>query len=82
MKIYTHDIAAIIVEKFEDVLDEQGVTLTSPEDDEKEPGNEARLYGSTYDELLDTTENIIIETLDKAGVSKDGYIPYEFSGTM
>ena len=44
--VYTHDIAARIVENFENVLDEQDITLTSPEDDEKEPDNAARLYGS------------------------------------
>ena len=35
-QVYTHDIAARIVENFESVLDEQDITLTSPEDDEKE----------------------------------------------
>lgn len=79
-KVYTRDIAAQIVENFENVLEEQDITLTSPEDDEKEPDNAAHLYGSTYYDLLDVTEAIIIQTLEQAGVSRDKYIPDQFSG--
>lgn len=38
----------------------QDITLTSPEDDEKDPDNAARLYGSTYYDLLDDTESVVI----------------------
>lgn len=79
-KVYTRDIAAQIVENFENVLEEQDVTLTSPEDDEKEPDNAARLYGSVYYDLLDATESIVIQTLEQAGVSRDKYITDQFSG--
>lgn len=81
-QVYTHDIAAQIVENFENVLEEQNITLTSPEDDEKEPDNAARLYGSTYCDLLDVTEAIIIQTLEQVGVSHDKYITDQFSGNF
>ena len=81
-QIYTHDIAARIVENFENILNEQDITLTSPEDDEKEPDNAARLYGSTYCDLLDATESIVIQTLEQAGVSRDKYITDRFSGNF
>lgn len=81
-QVYTHDIAAQIVENFENVLDEQDITLTSPEDDEKEPDNAACLYGSTYCSLLDVTEAIIIQTLEQVGVSHDKYITDQFSGNF
>ncbi|MCI8373752.1 MAG: hypothetical protein HFI75_15425 [Lachnospiraceae bacterium] len=81
-QVYTRDIAAQIVENFENVLEEQDITLTSPEDDEKEPDNAARLYGSTYCSLLDVTEAIIIQTLEQAGISHDKYIADQFSGNF
>ena len=81
-QVYTHDIAARIVENFENVLDEQDITLTSLEDDEKEPDNAARLYGSTYCDLLDATEAIVIQALEQAGVSRDKFITDQFSGNF
>lgn len=63
--IFTHDEAANIVELFEDVLDRCNITLPSPEDGEREPDNEARLYGTTYSELLDGVEDALIEMLDR-----------------
>ena len=81
-QVYTHDIAARIVECFENVLEEQDITLTSPEDDEKDPENAARLYGSTYYDLFDATESIVIQTLEQAGISRDKYITDQFSGNF
>lgn len=81
-QVYTHDIAARIVECFENVLEEQDITLTSPEDDEKDPDNAARLYGSTYYDLLDATESIVIQTLEQAGISRDKYTTDQFSGNF
>lgn len=77
-KIYTHDRAAEIAEIFEGVLDRYGIKVPSPEDGEREDDNEAKLYGSTYSDVLDGVEAVLVETLDEAG-AKD-YIPYEFSG--
>lgn len=80
-KIYTHDEAMLIVEMFENVLCEYGIKVPSPEDDEREPDNEATLYGTTYSDLLDSVEHKLIELLDNHNedtvVIKD-----EFSGTV
>lgn len=77
--VYTHDLAALCVELFEGVLDDYDVTLSSPEDDEKEEGNGARLYGSTYSELLDFAEDIFIEFAENQGIP---FVEGEFSGTI
>ena len=58
-EIYTHDEAMLIVEAFEDLLEKNDITIPSPEDDEKDPDNKARLYGSTYSDLLDDVETMI-----------------------
>ena len=63
--IYTHDEAAAIIEIFEDFLDERNLMIASPEDGEKDPENEARLYGSVYSDLLDTTEELLIDMLER-----------------
>lgn len=78
-KIYTHDEAAHIVEMFEDVLDEYGIKVPSPEDDEREPDNEAKLYGSVYSGLLDTVESNIIDLLARYSHGAS-VVEYEFSG--
>lgn len=64
-KIYTHDEAMLIVAMFEDILCVNGIKVPSPEDDEREPNNEAALYGSTYSNLLDSVEAALITMLDK-----------------
>ncbi len=64
-KIYTHDEAMLIVEMFEDILCTNGIKVPSPEDTEREPSNEAALYGSTYSDLLDSVESALITMLDK-----------------
>ena len=57
--IYTHDEAANILELFENVLDRYSIKVPSPEDDERETDNGAKLYGSVYSELLDDVENTL-----------------------
>lgn len=42
--IYTRDEAVLIVEMFENVLDTYNIKVPSPEDDEREPDNEAKLF--------------------------------------
>lgn len=66
-RIYTHDEAAIIVEKFEDLLDTHNVRIPSPEDDDRDPDNEAKLYGSVYSDLLDEIEALIVGLLNRHG---------------
>lgn len=65
--IYTRSEAADIVELFEMVLDKYDIRIPSPEDDEREPDNEAKLYGSTYFNLLDEVEARIASLLTRIG---------------
>lgn len=48
-----------IVDIFEDVLDEYDITVPSPEDDDREEDNAARLYGSVYWSLVDAAEEYL-----------------------
>ena len=63
-KIYTHNIAAAIVDEFEEVLDEYDITVP----DESREGNddEARLYGDVYDKLLTNVEKGLLPLLAPA----------------
>lgn len=79
-KIYTRDIAAAITEIFEDVLSRYSIHVPSPEDDDREEDNMIGLYGSTYSEILDSTEAEIVQMLEHAGVSEEKYVTDEFSG--
>ena len=49
------------------VLDKYDTRIPSPEDDEREPDNEAKLYGSTYYNLLDDVEARIASLLTRTG---------------
>lgn len=42
--IYTHDIAAGIVERFEDVLVEKNICVPSPDDDERSEEDKVGLF--------------------------------------
>ena len=63
--IYTRSEAADTVELFEMVLDKYDIRIPSPEDDEREPDNEAKLHGSTYFNLLDDVEARIASLLTR-----------------
>lgn len=76
--IKTRVLAADILEDFEDVLEEYNITIPSPEDGEKEEDNEARIYGTTYANLLDTVEQRILYVLNEFNPPKDLVIPYMF----
>ena len=76
--IYTRSEAAQIVELFEDVLDKHNVKIPSPEDDEREDDNDAKLYGSTYYGLLDSIEDALVSMLDRAE-NGEAVEPYRFS---
>ena len=71
--IYTHNLAANIIECFEDVLDANGIVV--PDDDRTGDESEACLYGTTYYNLLEDVESILIDLLTKAKVD---FIPDEF----
>lgn len=79
--IYTRDEAVLIVEMFESVLDTYNIKVPSPEDDEREPDNEAKLYGSVYSDLLDNVEASLIELLEKHDENTE-IVTDEFSGTI
>lgn len=79
--IYTRDEAVLIVEMFERVLDTYNIKVPSPEDDEREPDNEAKLYGSVYSDLLDNVEASLIELLEKHDEDTE-IVTDEFSGTI
>lgn len=50
--IYTRDEAMLIVEMFEDVLDTYNIKVPSPEDDEREPDNEAKLWRKKHTAIV------------------------------
>lgn len=79
--IYTRDEAVLIVEMFESVLDTYNIKVPSPEDDEREPDNEAKLYGSVHSDLLDNVEASLIELLEKHDEDTE-IVTDEFSGTI
>ena len=60
-KLFTRTVAADIVELFEDLLVKHGIKVPSPEDDERDIDDDACLYGSTYGDLLDDVERVIID---------------------
>ena len=79
--IYTHDEAVRIVELFEDVLDEYGIKVPSPEDGEREPDNEAKLYGSVYWDLMDGVEERVINLL-QTHKPDTAVVKYKYSGRL
>ena len=81
MTIYTHDEAARIVELFDDVLTENGIKIPSPDDDQRDPDNDAALYGQTYAELLEMVEYQLIRMLNKHNKNTD-VKHWIFSGDM
>jgi hypothetical protein len=78
--IFSQDIAAEIVELFEKVLDRYDIVVPSPEDDERGEDNGARLYGSVYSDLLDSVEDVLLDTLNQYTPGTK-VVPGEFSGT-
>lgn len=78
-KIFTRDEAALIVELFEDVLASNGISVPSPEDDERDPDDDEGLYGSTYGDLLDNVEQRIISILKNHRANTEVITDY-FSG--
>lgn len=78
--VFTHDIATHVVDRFEAVLDRYDITVPSPEDDDREPDNNARLYGSVYSELLEAVEVALIDVFKKAKAGAE-LIPDRYSGS-
>lgn len=80
--IYTRSEAADIVELFEMVLDKYDTRIPSPEDDEREPDNEAKLYGSTYFNLLDEVEAKIVSLLTRIGEGQNEIVEGVFNADL
>ncbi len=78
--IYTHDEAGAIIELFENLLIKNDIILPSPEDSEREEGNEAAIYGTVYGDLLQAVEDRLIEITKKASRGAK-IIPDIYSGT-
>lgn len=85
--VHTHDTAALIVEKFEDLLDSKNIEITCSDPDEQaerhQDGNQASLYGTEYSELLDGVESHLVDMLEdfkRSGGQR--YIRDVFSGNM
>lgn len=76
-KIYTHSEAAEIVELFEEILDRYGIRVPSPEDDEREEDNSAKLYGSVYSDLLDSVEDKLLCIIERVEAG-DKVVEHEF----
>lgn len=80
--MYTHDEAARIVDLFESLLDKYNIRIPSPEDDERDEDNEAKLYGSVYSDLLDSVEDELIDILHRYSHTDGAIITNVFSGTI
>lgn len=73
-KIYTHNVAADIVELFEDLLVKNNIVI--PDEDRTGGEEEAAIYGMTYAGLLEDVENELINVLKEAKIKK--YVPWVF----
>lgn len=64
-KLYTRPFAAEIVYLFEKLLDEHGIIIPSPEDSDGrfDYVNFAPIYGTTYSDLADEIERILVNML-------------------
>ena len=76
-RVNTHNLAMQIIENFEDLLDEKGITIPCADKTEErerhDDGNEAKIYGTEYGELHDAVEETLIAALDKAFVPVTSY---------
>jgi hypothetical protein len=65
MAIHTRNIAADILEMFDDVLTAHGIRVPSEEDNERGADNDAALYGMVYWNLLDDVERIVADAANR-----------------
>ena len=75
--IYTHNIAADILDIFDEFLCEREIVVPSVNDNQRDPDNTAALYGTEYGELLNDVENYIIQMLKGKCKGMD-IMPYVF----
>lgn len=77
-KIYTHNIAATILDIFDDFLCDKGIIVPSVDDDQREPDNTAALYGTEYSDLLDMVEEYLIVIAEKTKKDNMEIVPFIF----
>lgn len=65
-KIFTKEVAKDIVEVFEDLLEDNNISI--PDIFREGNDDEARLYGQTYDGVMERVECMIIELVQDLGV--------------
>lgn len=79
-KIYTQTVATNIVELFDDILERYNIRVPSDEDDEREP-DAVGLYGTTYFQLLDDVEAVLIPILQSVTPNTEIVIGIYSAGT-
>lgn len=77
--VYTHDEAAKILDKIDDVLVKYDIRVPSPED-EDDDRHETGLHGSTYDELFNYVEDRLKAIIKVVQTGNYVIIPDKFSG--
>lgn len=95
VEVYSYDIAMMIVDIFEDLLDKHNIDIPCEseleEDERKDLGKcAAHIYGSECSDLMDEIESIIIEhiatpvctAIEDDSVDGIEFIEGEFSGTI
>lgn len=95
VEIYPQDIAMMIVDIFEDLLDEHDIDIPSASKDEQDERKDlgecaAHIYGSECSDLMGEIESIIIEhiatpvcnAIEDDSVDGIEFIEGEFSGTI
>lgn len=70
-KIFTHNIAAELIDIFEDVLDEHDITI--PDEEREGNDDEARIYGKVYTDLLYITEMALVRRIAPIVAGNDKY---------
>ena len=69
--IYTHDEAALIIERFENILSQYGIHVPSPEDDDRDED----------DMVGDDTEDMICSIISRCKAGAE-IVEGRFSGTI
>ena len=58
---HKREFVSCIIDAFEDFLDKKGVRIENPERDADDPNNEANLWGSDYDDLMDNIIGVLTD---------------------
>ncbi len=59
--IYTHNLTSKILDTIEEILEKHDITI--PDKNREGDPDEARIYGSVYNELQEKIEKILVEEL-------------------